>query len=303
MNENTSYAYTMEAPVDEPPNTVVSLVPSVTESMFDINLGSRLVGRTDYCVYPEGAVDSIPTIGGTKNPDVQRIIALKPDLVLANYEENRKEDVEALRAADIPVWVTFPRTVPDVFTLLWNIMYLFEETTMAPRVRLIEQSYDLVLNLSEGREHRPTVFVPIWYQPLMTFNKDTYTHDLLRVLGGDNVFAERTRHYPLAADLGTEEALPADDERLQNRDTRYPRVTFEEVEAANPDIILLPSEPFAFTQEHLPLFQQLDVPAAKHGRVHLVDGSLLTWHGTRIAHALQQLPALFRLEEDGSQLE
>ena len=91
---------------------------------------------TDYCVYPEAEVAALPRIGGTKNPDVARIIALQPDLVIVNQEENRKEDAEALQAAGIPVWVTFPRTVRDAFNLLWAIMDLFDEPSMVERVRL-----------------------------------------------------------------------------------------------------------------------------------------------------------------------
>lgn len=292
----TDYHVDSDIPVEDAPETVVSLVPSLTESMFDLNLGHKLIGRTEYCIYPAGQVDAIPALGGTKNPDVDRIIALKPGLVLANQEENRKQDVEALRDAGIPVWVTFPQTVPDVFVMLWNIMYLFDETAMVPRVRLIEQTYDYVSSLSETKEvEDPTrVFVPIWLDPLMTINANTYVHDLLRAVGGINVFAERERQYPLKADLGEAEAYAADDPRLAGRDTRYPRVTWQEVEAAQPDVILLPSEPFAFDAKHIPLFQKLDVPAAKNNRIHLVDGSYLTWHGTRVAYALNELPALFR---------
>src|SRR5688572_16861387 len=127
-----------DAPIDTAPQRIVSLVPSVTESLFDLSLGSRVVGRTDYCVYPVGQVERIPTVGGTKNPDIDKIIALKPDLVMANREENRKEDVKALQAAGIPVWVTFPQTIPESFNLLWNIMYLSEETSMVHRIRMVE---------------------------------------------------------------------------------------------------------------------------------------------------------------------
>src|SRR5690606_10936364 len=136
------------------------------------------------------------------------------------------------------------------------------------------------------------VFVPIWLDPLMTFNADTYMHDVLRICGGTNVFADRERQYPLKADLGEAEPYSAYDPRIQGRDTRYPRITLEEVEKAQPDVILLPSEPFQFTEEHLPLFQKLDVPAAKNNQIHLVDGSLLTWHGTRVAFAMQNIPPL-----------
>ncbi len=292
MDERT-YAYRMEAPVSAPPQRVVSLVPSVTESLFDLNLGNRLVAITDYCIYPAEGVAKLPRIGGTKNPDVKRIIELAPDLVIANQEENREQDVEALRAAGIPVWVTFPKTVLDAINLLWNIMHVFDEPAMVPRVRLIEQTYDWVARIGETREQPCRVFAPIWFEPLMTFNADTYAHDLLRVCGGTNVFAERQRAYPLRADLGEAEPYPADDPRAQGRDTRYPRVTLKEVEAAQPDMILLPSEPFPFTEDHIPYFMALDTPARnRKDGIILVDGSLLTWHGTRLAHAMNTLPAL-----------
>jgi ABC-type Fe3+-hydroxamate transport system substrate-binding protein len=297
--EDQKYYQKMDVPVTQPPGTVVSLVPSVTESMFDLNLGSRLIAVTDYCVYPPEGVARLPKIGGTKNPDVQRIIDMRPELVIANQEENRKEDVEDLQAAGIPVWVTFPRTVRDAMNLLWNIMYVFEETSMVPRVRLIEQTLDWVEGISRAKEDRVCrVFAPIWHDPLMTFNADTFAHDLLFVCGGTNVFAERERQYPLSADLGKTEPYNADDPRVSGRDTRYPRITLEEVTEAQPDVILLPSEPFHFTESHIPQFAALDVPAARNNRIHLIDGSLLTWHGTRVAYALNAIPELMCPEED-----
>jgi ABC-type Fe3+-hydroxamate transport system substrate-binding protein len=266
----------------------------VTESLFDLNLGDRLIAITDYCVYPEAGVARLPRIGGTKNPDVQRIIDLSPDLVIANQEENRKEDVLALQEAGIPIWVTFPHTVADAFNLLWNIMHVFDEPSMVPRIRLMEQTMDWIWRISEKKlEDNPCrVFVPIWLDPLMTFNAETYAHDLLRICGATNVFAERDRQYPLRADLGQADPLPSGDPRLSDRDTRYPRVTMEEVEAAQPDLILLPSEPFHFTDEHIALFAGLDTPASRDEKIFLVDGSLLTWHGTRLAYALDTLPGL-----------
>ncbi len=293
------YTYQMDAPVSRPPARVVSLVPSITESLFDLNLGNRVVGVTDYCVRPEAGVARLPRVGGTKNPDVARIVALQPDLVIVNQEENRREDVEALQAAGVPVWVTFPRTVADTFNLLWNIMHVFDEPTMVPRVRLIEQTMDWVWRMSEPRllDKPCRVFAPIWFDPLMTFNGDTYPSDLLRVCGGLNVFAERERRFPLEADLGQ---APADPALAAGRDTRYPRITLDEVVFAQPDVVLLPDEPYAFTETHRELFCQLDIPAARNNRVILVEGSLLTWHGTRIAYALNTLPNLLGDSEEAS---
>jgi len=292
MTDNSVHSLT--APIEDAPDTVVSLVPSITESLFDLNLGNRVIGRTEYCVLPEGKVDAVPVLGGTKNPDVEHIIQMRPGLVFANAEENRKEDVEALREAGIPVWVSMPIKVADVFTLLWNIMNLFDETSMVARIRLIEQVYDRLTGMLEARDDDlPKVFVPIWHEPLMTANQETYLHDVLLICGGMNVFAERERQFPLKADLGEMASDPA---LAQGRDTRYPRISLEEVESAQPDVILLPDEPFKFAEEHIPIFKQLDVPAAKNNRIHLVDGKWLTWHGTRLAYALNDLPALLRVD-------
>ncbi len=290
-NEPENYVYQMEKPVDYVPQRVVSLVPSVTESLFDLNLGSRLVGITDYCTRPPEGVRRLPRVGGTKNPDIERIIALRPDLVIMNQEENRKADADALQAVGIAIWVTHPRTVREALDLLWTMMDLFEEPTMVPRVRLIEVTYEWTLGVTAEQPPK-RVFAPIWRDPWMTFNEDTYIHDLLRVCGATNVFAERERRHPLGADLGTADPLLPDDPRMKDRDVRYPRITLDEVVEAQPEIVLLPDEPFAFTQNDATEFAQLDIPAAKNNQIHLVDGSLLTWHGTRIAYALRDLPPL-----------
>ena len=98
--------------LERPPSRIVSLVPSWTETLFALGFNSEVVGVTKFCVEPVAAVASIPKVGGTKNPDIAAIVKLEPELVIANAEENRREDVERLRAADIPVFTTYPRTVP-----------------------------------------------------------------------------------------------------------------------------------------------------------------------------------------------
>jgi len=275
-----------------PPTSVVSLVPSVTESLFDLNLGDRVIGRTDYCVYPNGQVDHVPSFGGTRNPDVSQLIRLNPDLVIVNQEENRQEDVEALKGAGIPIWVTFPKTVPDVFNLLWNMMELFDETSMVPRVRLIEYTYDWVRGMSAESE-LPRVFVPIWYDPIMTASGDTYLSNLLRVCGGENVFADYLHSRRLETDATARNE--SEGTLVTEYDKRYPVVNLEDIQQAQPDIIFLPSEPYEFSESHVRLFEKLDIPAARNRQIHLVDGSLLTWHGTRIAYAFETIPALLRL--------
>jgi ABC-type Fe3+-hydroxamate transport system substrate-binding protein len=297
MVDSGVYQYEMESPVTYPPRRVVSLVPSITESLFDLGVRDRLIAVTDYCVRPAEEVARLPHIGGTKNPNIEQIIALSPELVFANQEENRPEDVEQLRAAGIAVWVTFPRSVRDAFNILWNIMHIFDEAGLVERVRAMEWTCDWLERLDESRPRRTPVFTPIWLDPLMTFNTETYIHDLLRVCGGDNIFADRERLYPLEADLGERLPYAADDPRIAGRDTRYPRITLDEVESAQPEVILLPDEPFAFSEKHVSIFSSLDIPAAKNSRIFLVNGSLLTWHGTRIAHAFNELPNLLSVDE------
>lgn len=286
----TPYAQ-LDPPIDFVPWRVVSLVPSLTETLFDLDLGDRLAGVTDYCVRPANSVKLLPRVGGTKNPDIEAVIRLEPDLVLLNDEENRREDADALQAAGLPIWVTGPRSVVDVFNLLWLIMDVFDHAVMVPRVREIERAYDYTAGAARATPP-VTVFVPIWRDPWMTFNADTYPHDVLRVCGGANVFAGRLRQFPLAADLGEAEPLPDDDPRVAGHDRRYPRLSLDEFIASQPEVILLPDEPYAFSDADVAFFRALDVPAAHHDRIYAVDGSLLTWHGTRVAYALRDLPQL-----------
>jgi ABC-type Fe3+-hydroxamate transport system substrate-binding protein len=274
---------------------VVSLVPSVTESLFELGLGSRVVGITDYCVHPASQLQHLPRLGGTKDARVVDIIALAPDLVIANREENTRPIVEALQAARLPVWVTFPETVRDAIDLLWDIIRRFDVPQQGHRLAALEKVYEWAEAASENQTPA-RVFCPIWKTAdwWMTINGSTYVSDLLRVCGGQNVFSERERRYPLAADLAPEQPLrPEADVVVPQLDTRYPRVTLDEILAAQPEVILLPSEPYAFTQTDLDYWMQFtDLPAVQNNHIHLVDGSLLTWHGTRLAKALQEIPSL-----------
>jgi ABC-type Fe3+-hydroxamate transport system substrate-binding protein len=245
---------------------------------------------TDYCIYPAEGVARLPKLGGTKNPDIAKIIALQPDLVMMNSEENRRQDADALKAAGIPVWITQPNTVKEALDFLWVIMDVFEAALMVQRIRQIEINYEWTLGVTADSTPK-RAFVPIWRDPWMTFNRETYIHDMLRICGAENVFADRERRYPLKADLGQAEPIPPED-----RDVRYPRITLEEVVTTQPEIVLLPSEPFNFTQNDADEIARLDIPAAKNKRIHLVDGTLLSWHGTRIALALRDLPPLIQGE-------
>jgi ABC-type hemin transport system substrate-binding protein len=286
-----------------PPRRVVSLVPSMTESLFDLGAGQCLVGVTDYCRPPEDALQRLKRVGGTKSPRVEEILALKPELVMANQEENTKETVEAIEAGGARVWVTFPRSVDDAIAILWVLIRLFDVPNAGSKVRTLEVTLDWQMRSSQAAS-RARVFCPIWQGVTgkgvlwwMTFNRDTYAHDVLQRCGGENVFIGRSRLYPLEADLGEGQA-----EDPGGRDTRYPRVTPEEVAKAEPEVILIPDEPFAFSDDdELRLRAVLaETPAVRENRVQRIDGSLLTWHGTRLARALAEIPNCLQTRTEAS---
>lgn len=281
---------------DQPPQRVVSLVPSLSESLIDLELSDVLVGVTDYCVHPAGKLSAIPKVGGTKTPSIEKIIELKPDLVLLNQEENSKEVVEKLEAEGINIWVSFPKTIREALDVLWTIVGVYQNKLAAIRLEVLERNVDWAESALFDKP-KLRYFCPIWQGKInsgldwwMTFNQSTYVHDVLRLMGGENIFADRQRKYPIEADLGV-----TDPEEPGDRDTRYPHVTAEEIQERDPQLILLPNEPFEFSDKHKHILQdKLEATeACKSGQLFFVDGSLLTWHGTRLAKALQELPEYF----------
>lgn len=285
------------------PKRVVSLVPSITESLFQLGAGDAVVGASRFCPIPSEREGDVVTVGGTRDPDIARIQSLQPDLVLANQEENSKESVEALEELGLKVWLTFPRTTADALEVLWVIVRLFR---LGARAVSNVQTLEVTLNWMDRAAHSQQplrFFCPIWQESdddglfwWMTFNQDTYAHDLLRCCGGTNIFANRERRYPLQADLGLREA-----EDPQERDTRYPRVTVQEVMEHDPQIILLPSEPYPFEDRHVEQIRERlgQTTAVREDRIATLDGSLITWHGTRMAMALSVLPDYFQRALNG----
>jgi ABC-type Fe3+-hydroxamate transport system substrate-binding protein len=276
-----------------PPSRVVSLVPSDTYSLLRLGARGRVVGRTRYCVAPAGEVDEIEIVGGTKDADVDRIAALEPDLVVANQEENARRDIERLEKLGVRVLVSFPQRVAAGLAHLARLARaLGLDQGHEPARSVIAGAYHAHRTAEAARAGRPVVkvFVPIWMDPLMTVNGDTFVSDALALAGGENVFADRARRYPLAADLGT--AAPLPEARVGDRDVRYPRVTLDEVVARQPDLVLLPDEPHAFTEADAAVFRALDIPAARRGAIVFCDGKDLMWYGARCAEGHARLHAL-----------
>jgi iron complex transport system substrate-binding protein len=267
------------------PERVVSLVPSLTESMFDLGLGDRIVGITDYCIYPEKDLARLPRVGGVKDPRVEDIFSLQPDLVLCNQEENSLETVETLQEAGIAVWTTFPKTCRGLIDDLWKMAGIFQSDSVADQVRMLELALEWMEAAMIDRESA-RYFCPLWQtiQPSgmswITFNQDTYCNDLLHLLGGKNVFEQREKIFPTLTDLHGPDI----------RDRRYPEITLGELNQAGVEYIILPSEPYLFTEKDREFFCQR-FPSAK---TILVDGTLITWTGTRLGKAIQNFNDLFQ---------
>lgn len=266
-----------------PPKRVVSLIPSITESLFDLGIGDRLVAITDYCIYPQEKVANLPKVGGVINPRVEKIISFHPDLVLANREENKKSTVEALREAGITVWVMFPKTVRESLDDLWNLARIFRSEKAFARLEFLEKSVELSF-LSASVLTPKRYFCPIWQDVdekgqewWMTFNDDTYAGNLLGCLGGENISGTRFKDVS------------------DQRKMRYPRFTREEVINLNPEIIFLPDESYDFSKTNIGKIREKFCPGLSSNDVQFirVEGSLIFWQGTRIAKAVTLINKFF----------
>jgi len=258
-----------------PPRRLVSLVPSDTHSVIALGARDCLVGRTTYCESPEAR--DVPTVGGTKDVDVAAVLALAPDLVIANQEENTRIALEAL-APHVPVLVSLPRRVEQGIAHLARLARLLAVQEHEPARSLVRRGYAL----RGATGGATTAFVPIWMDPLMTINGDTFGSDVLAHVGIANAFGDRLRLYPLAADLG--KTAPQD---ATGRDVRYPRVTFAEVSARKPQLVILPDEPHAFSAA-----DEAEIGAALPGvRIVRVSGKDVFWYGAWTIDAIDRLAA------------
>ncbi|HEY4605703.1 MAG TPA: helical backbone metal receptor [Blastococcus sp.] len=239
--------------LEGPPRRVVSLVPSLTEALA-VTVPDRLVGATDWCTHPAGL--DVTRVRGTKNPDRAAIVDLAPDLVVANREENRRLDVERLRAAEVPVWVTVIESLDDA---LRSMRRLFVDVLAVGEPGWLATAADEWSRPAPKPELR--VAVPIWRDPWMVVGSRTFTGDVLTHLGLVNVFGDSAE--------------------------RYPRVEIGRLQAAGADLVLLPDEPYFFTAD--------DGPEALQGvRTVLVSGRELTWYGPSLATARESLQEQIR---------
>ncbi|MBY8874304.1 helical backbone metal receptor [Micromonospora sp. PLK6-60] len=224
---------------------VVSLVPSLTEAVA-VTLPGVLVGATDWCTHPAGL--DVARVGGSKYPDLDRVRALRPDLVLLNVEENRREDADALAAAGVPVRVTYPRTVPAALDELAGLLADLGASGEPAWLAAARRAWAAPPALPGAR----TAVVPVWRRPWVVLGADTFAGDVLGRLGVANSYADHAE--------------------------RYPRPSLDELRRRRPELVVLPDEPYRFTAD--------DGPEAFPGvPCALVSGRHLTWYGPSLAEA------------------
>ncbi len=250
-------------PLDAPARRVVSLVPSLTEAIA-ATCPDVLVGVTDWCTHPADLTEQgVARVRGTKNPNRAAIEALRPDLVVANQEENRELDVVRLREKGIAVWVTRIETLDEAFTSMRRLFTEALGVAVPAWLTEAQQLWDDAPSAGPAGPARPArVAVPIWRDPWMVVGPRTFTTDLLARLGWTNAF-------------GGEPGSPSAE--------RYPHADLADIDRADLDLVMLPDEPYVFTEHDGP-------EAFATAPTELVSGRLLTWYGPALIEAHRQLP-------------
>lgn len=230
---------------------IVSLVPSLTELLIDLD--ADVIGRTRFCIHPSEKIKDITIVGGTKNPNIEKIKALKPDLIVGNKEENNEQDFLEL-SRHFQTEVTDISTVADA---MQSILRLGEITGKGDRATQLFNEIKALIPEKSRIPKRNVVYL-IWKKPLMSIGRDTYIHDVLSMYGLENVFGDSTR---------------------------YPEISFQDIRSKKPDLILLSSEPYPFSSKHIAEFEA-EIPSAK---TVLVNGEWFSWYGSRMIPAFRAL--------------
>jgi ABC-type Fe3+-hydroxamate transport system substrate-binding protein len=255
-----------EIEIIQTPKRIVSLVPSQTELLFDLGLEEEVIGITKFCIHPQNWFRTKTRIGGTKQLHVEKIRELQPDLIIANKEENVKEQIEEL-AKDFPVWISDVNNLPEALEMIAAVGEMTNTKERAETIiSQIRANFSaLVSNPSTKQKQEPkqprqlrTAYL-IWKDPYMTVGGDSFISNMLKCAGFENIFAHQTR---------------------------YPEIKISELQHMDCELLLLSSEPFPFKQKHAGELQK-QLPATK---IILVDGEMFSWYGSRLIKA----PAYFQ---------
>lgn len=233
------------------PKRIISLVPSQTELLYDLGLRDEVVGVTKFCVHPEEWFRSKTRVGGTKKYDFEKIKALNPDLIIGNKEENDQEQIEQLMK-DYNVWMSDIYTLKDAYDMITRVGTMVGKQQEATFLKLeIESKFNQLHQPTTNNQQLVSYF--IWNNPYMVAANNTFINELLKVCGFKNAFDQE----------------------------RYPEITAEQLAKANPELILLSSEPYPFKEKHIQEFKTI----CPNANVLIVDGELFSWYGSRLLKA------------------
>jgi len=253
-----------EVDVTSKPEKVISLIPSITETLFTFGLEKEIIGVTTFCHLSPELIESKVNIGGPKHLDIEKIIDLKPDIVIANVEENEKEDIEILIDNNVNTFITFPKTVDDALSMMKKLAQLTKTEEKANGIiNKISDEYKKLIE--KKKEEKPfKVLYLIWKNPYMSVNKDTFINDILEVVRGENIF--------------------------KNSEKRYFNVHMDEIIEKDPEVIILPSEPYKFSDEDtLEIKSYGEISAVKNDRIYLMDGEIFSWYGSHLLESFRFL--------------
>lgn len=237
------------------PKRIVSVVPSQTEYLVSLGLTESIVGITKFCIHPEEVFKSKTKIGGTKNLNIEKILSLNPDIVIANKEENDKMQIEELQK-HVPVWISDIYNLEDAYEMMLRLGDLFQKQSIAQElVTAIRQSFDQLKPLDSGESKRLAYF--IWKDPYMLAGGNTFIDYLINLLGFHNI---------------SKDLVIGD---------RYPEISIAELKQLKPAYIYLSSEPYPFSKKHVDEFQEICPDAS----IKLVNGEYFSWYGSRLLHS------------------
>lgn len=238
-----------EVRLQQPPSRIISLVPSITELLSDLGLDDSIAGITKFCIYPEHIFRTKTRVGGTKKVNIEKIKQLNPDLIIANKEENTKSDIETLEK-EFPVWVSNVQSLDDAIEMIENIGSLTGKVSSAQfinnKIRSVFQKHKPLKEVS--------ALYLIWKKPYMAAGGDTFINTMMNHCGFNNVISEKSR---------------------------YPEISEEQMHTLNPEVVLLSSEPYPFSEKHLQEMRTL----FSSSKIILVDGTYFSWYGSRLQHA------------------
>lgn len=248
------------------PKRIISLVPSQTELLYDLGLKEEVVGITKFCIHPTLWFRNKTRVGGTKQFDFKKINGLKPDLIIGNKEENEEQAIKELMV-DYPVWMSNIETLNQALEMIHTVGELVEKQDNAKTISTtIAHKFEALATTLASEDNLPKrVAYFIWRKPYMAAGRNTFINEMLNYCGLQNVFADKA--------------------------SRYPEITVNQLITANPEIVLLSSEPYPFKEKHIQEFAKL-LPAAK---ITQVDGELFSWYGSRLVHAPVYLEELIKI--------